>query len=98
MTQQCIKGIARTELVMGTHFLIARNSQQKSIDFLGREGDYIKFLYNKFTEAWERRTFTQEFGLNIKDGNLAAYKGAVFEVQEATNVSVKYKLIRNFSK
>jgi|TARA_B100001964_G_scaffold237736_1_gene301823 hypothetical protein len=31
------------------------------------------------------------------DPKFAAYKGAIIEIIEATNVQIKYKVIRNFS-
>ena len=44
-----------------------------------------------------RESFSREFQVDLTEGNVAAYKGAIIEVIDATNVQIKYKVIRNFS-
>tara|TARA_B100000886_G_C20345398_1_gene458445 strand:- start:256 stop:369 length:114 start_codon:yes stop_codon:yes gene_type:complete len=34
--------------------------------------------------------------MDLNEGNTGAFKGAVFEVLDATNATLKYKMIRNF--
>ena len=36
------------------------------------------------------------FSQGVEVGNVGAYKGAVFEVLEATNMNIKYKVILHF--
>ena len=42
------------------------------------------------------QAFTREFQVDLSKGKIAAYKGAIIEILEATNVQIKYKF-RNFS-
>ena len=43
-----------------------------------------------------RGAFTREFRIDISEGNIGAFKGAVFEVIEATNATITYKVLRHF--
>jgi len=43
-----------------------------------------------------RPAFTTEFQIDLDEGNVGAYKGAVFEIHEATNATIKYSVIRHF--
>ena len=59
----------------------------------------IKFE-NTFWNLFLKDIVSQlSFGLilYLSEGNIAAYKGAIIEIVEATNVQIKYKIIRNFS-
>ena len=40
---------------------------------------------------------SREFTLDLSEGNVVAYKGAIIEILEVTNMQIKYKVIRNFS-
>jgi len=46
--------------------------------------------------AIARQAFTRDFEIDLDEGNVAAYKGAILEIQEATNVGITYKVIRGF--
>jgi|TARA_B110000211_G_C13846274_1_gene450171 hypothetical protein len=43
-----------------------------------------------------RDAFTREFNVDLNDGKVAGFKGAVFEVISADNVQIEYKVIRHF--
>ena len=45
-----------------------------------------------------RDAFTREFEIDLNDGTTVAYKGAIFEIIEANNATIKYKVIRHFEK
>lgn len=71
-------------------------SLQRTIEYAGIDGDLVKFIYSEFKEGLARDAFTREFSIDLTKGNVAAFKGAVFEIIEATNATIKYKVIRNF--
>ena len=54
------------------------------------------FVNSEFKDGRIRDAFTREFDADLNDGNVVAYKGAVFEVLDATNASIRYKVIRHF--
>ena len=62
-----------------------------------RSGNNLKFAYSEFTDGFSKQSYSREFQVDLTDGNVVAYKGAVIEIVEATNVLIKYKVIRNFA-
>ena len=79
-----------------TRFLHTENSFQQTIEYAGKSGSTLKFIYSEFIYGFARDAFTREFTIDTDEGNIGAYKGAVFEVIEATNSSIKFKVIRHF--
>ena len=97
MTAMCVKNLTKNDVEMGETFIYSANSFQQTIDYAGRNGDILKFNYAEYTDGFARQAFTREFQIDLNEGKIAAYKGAIIEVIEATNIQIKYKLIRNFS-
>jgi len=93
----CLKNVAEEDIEYGETFIYTPNSFQQTIEYAGRNGDILKFNYAEFTDGFARQAFTREFQIDLNEGKIAAYKGAIIEVIEATNIQIKYKLIRNFS-
>lgn len=78
------------------YFLHNVNSLQQTIEYAGRSGSVLKFIYSEFQDGFARQAFTREFQADLNEGNVAAYKGAVIEIESATNASITYKVVRNF--
>ena len=98
MTTLCIKNLKEDDVVnAGEVFIYSENSFQQTIEYVGRSGDILKFNYSEFADRLARDSFNREFQIDLLEGNIAAYKGAIIEIIEATNVQIKYKVIRNFS-
>ena len=92
-----IKGLDEGDLeVNDRYFLYTENTFQQSIEYAGRNGDNLKFLYSEFTDGFARQAFNREFQVDYSEGNVAAYKGAIIEIHEATNTNIVYSVIRNF--
>ena len=77
-------------------FFYANGSSQRTIDYAGKSGTTLTFIYSEFQNDYIRPAFTREFKVDLAAGNIGAYKGAIFEVIEATNATIKYKVIRHF--
>ena len=43
-----------------------------------------------------RDAFMREFEIDLNEGNTIAYKGLIFEIIEADNATISYKVIRHF--
>jgi hypothetical protein len=97
LTAFCMKNLTEDDVKKGETFIYAENSLQQTIDYAGRSGDVLKFNYSEFSDNFARQAFTREFQIDLNEGKIAAYKGAIIEVIEATNIQIKYKVIRNFS-
>ncbi len=72
------------------------NRLQQSIEYSGRIDSALTFIYSEFDENIARVAFTREFTVDLNEGNMGGFKGAVFEVLEATNFEIAYKIIRHF--
>ena len=72
------------------------SSMQRTIEYAGKNGNIVKFIYSEFKDNIARDAFTREFTIDLSEDNTGAYKGAVFEVLKATNSTIEYKVIRNF--
>jgi len=90
------KTIFEEEFQEITSYNILDNSLQRSIEYSGRSGSTLNFIYSESSSGMARAAFTREFAIDLTDGNLGAFKGAVFEVLGATNATITYKLIRHF--
>jgi hypothetical protein len=97
MSGSCIKKLSEDDVVDGETFIYNENSFQQTIEYAGRSGEILKFNYSEFSDGFARQAFTREFQVDLSEGNIAAYKGALIEIIGATNVQIKYKVIRNFS-
>lgn len=78
------------------YFVYTINSIQQVIEYAGRNGDNLKFTYSEFSDGYARQAFTREFQVDLTQGKVAAYKGAIIEIESATNSSITYKVVRNF--
>ena len=92
-----IKGIEKNDLEINDHYFIyTENTFQQSIEYAGRDEDNLKFTYSEFTDGFARQAFTREFQVDYSKGDVAAYKGAIIKIHDATNVNIVYEVIRNF--
>ena len=57
----------------------------------------LTFTYSEFRNGYALEAYNRQFQVDLAKGNVIAFKGAVLEVLEATNVQISYKVIRNFS-
>ena len=69
---------------------------QRTIEYAGKNGNLVKFVYSEFMDNLARDAFTREFSIDLNEDNVVAFKGAVLEIIKATNSTIEYKVIRNF--
>lgn len=96
MKAGCTKGKKDADYETGPFFVYKLNSIQQVIEYAGRSDDILKFVYSEFSDGYARQAFTREFQVDLKQGSVAAFKGAVIEIESATNSSITYKVVRNF--
>ncbi len=92
----CTKGKFIKDYDVSPSFFYSVNSFQQTIEYAGRNGDVLKFTYSEFADGYARQSFTREFQVDLTQGKVAAYKGAIIEIESATNASITYKVVRNF--
>jgi len=79
-----------------TRYHIAEKSLQQQIEYVGKRGSVLTFVYSEFWDQMIRDPFTREFQVDLSEGNIVAYKGAIFEVNKASNTSITYTVKRHF--
>ena len=92
----CEKKLTLDDFESTTSFVTEPDSFQRTIEYSGKRGGVLKFVYSEFKNGLARDAFTREFEADLAEGNTIAYKGAVIEVIDANNASIKYKVIRHF--
>lgn len=65
--------------------------------YQGKSGNTLKLSYREFTGDMARPAFTQDLTFDLSDGPVIGTKGARVEVLEATNTSIRYRLLQPFS-
>lgn len=94
----CVKKISKDSLEVGETFLYSENSFQQTIEYSGKSGNILKFIYSEFQDGFSRQSFNREFQVDLTEGDIVAFKGALLKIHDATNVSIKYSVVRNFGK
>lgn len=92
----CTASMPADKIDVSPYFAYSENTFQQTIEYVGRSGDILKFIYSEFANGYARQSFTREFQVDLTQGKVAAYKGAVIEIESATNASITYKVVRNF--
>lgn len=92
----CVKKINEDQVEEQIAFVYKNNSVQQVIEYTGRNENTLTFTYSEFSDGYAREAFNREFQVDLDKGNIVAFKGAVLEILEATNIQITYKVIRNF--
>lgn len=82
--------------VSDRYYTISPNTFQQSIEYAGKNGNKLNFTYVEFKSGFARDAFTRNFEIDLDQGDVAAFKGAIIKIHSATNVSIVYEVIRNF--
>lgn len=69
---------------------------QQTLIYSGRVGDKINIGYREFSSNLARPAFNNDVEYDLTTSKTIGYKGALIEVIKADNMSITYKLIRNF--
>lgn len=62
----------------------------------GRSGNTLKFYYREFNNDLIRPAFTQEAQYDISESDTIGFRKLRIQVLEATNTSIKYKVLSGF--
>lgn len=92
----CKKKLSSKDFKFEIVFVSEKDSMQRVIEYAGKKGSIIKFIYSEYVDNMARDAFMREFEVDLNDGNIVAYKGTVFEIIEANNATITYKVVRHF--
>ncbi|MGA0604905.1 hypothetical protein ACO2Q0_02810 [Phenylobacterium sp. VNQ135] len=65
--------------------------------YQGKSGNTLKISYREFSADLARPAFSQDLTFDLSEGSTIGTKGARLEVIEATNTSIKYRLLQPFT-
>lgn len=71
-------------------------SFQQTLLYSGKIGNKINISYREFSNNKARPAFSNDVEYDLSDNNVIGYKGALLEILNANNLSIKYKVLRNF--
>lgn len=72
------------------------SSFQQTLLYNGRVGNKINIGYREFSANTARPAFNNDVEYDLSESKVIGYKGAKFEVLDASNQSIRYKVISNF--
>lgn len=73
------------------------NSFQQTLLYNGKVGNKINIAYREFSSNLARPAFNNDVEYDLSQSNQIGYKGALLEVIDANNQTIKYKVIKNFN-
>ena len=76
----------------------ADNSFQQTLIYSGKVGNKINIGYREFSSNVARPAFNNDVEYDLNESKTIGYKGALLEVIDANNQSIKYKVLKNFNK
>jgi hypothetical protein len=91
------KKIDGTAIDFNERFFVQKpKSIQRTIEYAGRSGDILRFVYSEYDNGMARTAFTREFQMDFGESDVIGFKGAILKINEADNMRVVYSVIRNF--
>lgn len=73
------------------------DSMQRTLIYNGRVGDKVNVGYREFSSNMARPAFNNNVEYDLTESKEIGYRGARIEIIEATNRSIRYKVISNFN-
>jgi hypothetical protein len=74
---------------------LSPDNQKKELIYTGVSKNVVSLLYREYQNDMARPAFTQELKYDLAEGRVIGFKGARFEVMNATNTGIKYKVLRH---
>ncbi|MFW2022293.1 hypothetical protein [Acinetobacter baumannii] len=73
------------------------NTFQQTLIYSGKIGNKINVGYREFSGNLARPAFNNDVEYDLSESRQIGYKGALLEILDANNQSIKYKVLRNFN-
>ena len=68
---------------------------KRELIYTGISKNVISILYREFKDDIARPAFTQDIKYDLSDSKIIGYRGSRFEVTEATNTGITYKVLKS---
>jgi len=89
----CAKKLPENAVETGVSFVSTEPT--KKIEYSGKKGNIMSFIF-LINDPIKKQSESREIDLDLSEGNVLAYKGALIEIIEGTNMTIKYKVTRHF--
>jgi hypothetical protein len=73
------------------------DSFQQALIYSGRVGNRVRIGYREFSTSLARPAFNNEAEYDLNDSKTIGYKNARLEILDATNESIRYRVLSNFN-
>ncbi|QAB14382.1 hypothetical protein [Hydrogenovibrio thermophilus] len=70
------------------------NDFRRELIYVGKSGSSIQLEYREFNKDYIRPAFNQTITYDISSDKKIGYKGAIFEIIDASNTGLKYKVLK----
>ncbi|MBB3122279.1 hypothetical protein [Pseudoduganella violacea] len=70
-------------------------SFKRELVYSGVSQNTISILYREFKDDMARPAFSQELKYDLAQGRSIGYRGARFEIERATNISITFKVLKS---
>lgn len=78
-------------------YFFGANNFQQTLIYTGKFGEKIRIAYRESSNNNARPAFNNDMEYDLRESRVIGYKGARIEIIEATNESITYKVIKNFT-
>lgn len=92
--KSCTKQHVADRSIIG---IASDNSFQQTLIYSGRVGSKINIGYREFSSNVARPAFNNDVEYDLNESKQIGYKGALLEIIDANNQSIKYKVLKNFN-
>ncbi|MCM7156817.1 hypothetical protein M8O35_23620, partial [Enterobacter roggenkampii] len=72
------------------------NSIRRDIEFNGKSGSVLNFVYREFNGSLARPAFTTPFSINLDETKNVRYKGASIKIESANSSEITYQVNSDF--
>ena len=72
------------------------NSIRRDIEFNGKSGSVLNFVYREFNGSLARPAFTAPFSINLDETKNVRYKGASIKIESANSSEITYQVSSDF--
>jgi hypothetical protein len=86
--------IANAQFSVGKCLMLGSDGFRRELIYSGTSKGTISIEYREFMNDMARPDFSQELHYDLADGNEIGFRGARFRVLEATNVGIRFKLLK----
>ena len=86
--------VADARLEFGTCTLYTAGSLKRELSYSGISQGSITLEYREFINDMARPAFSQTLRYDLNEGREVGFRGSRFEILDANNVSVRYRVIR----